>query len=188
MSDIPKTYNYIYVACDTYRDISIKTVEKWKFQTSKKNLCNGENKERLFQLFEETWADEKKEDIGERHIYFARGNSCVKMTNQSVSRIEELNTDHEEADSKVSYLIQHAIDTYPEVSEVCIRSCSGDVDIPLILIGSFGCHTDTNIVVDNGTGKNRKKIRIDSSKLTQLQQQADDLHIQAEKFVCKMYN
>ena len=197
-----------------------------------KFLCNGDNKERLFQLIENTWA-ENKEAIGERDIYFARGSSCVKMTNESVIRIEALDTDHDEADSKVSYLIRHAIDTYPDIREVCIRSSSGDVDIPVILIGSFGSYTSTTILVDNGTGKNRKKIRIDSSRLTELQQQAlvgfhaftgndyvssflrkkkkmwskivldtdslnflsrlgqdsltDDLHSEAEKFVCKMY-
>ena len=53
-----------------------------------------------------------------------------------------------------------------------IQSSSRDVVIPIILLGSFGSHSTTNITLDNGAGKNRKNIRIDSSHLTQLQQQA----------------
>ena len=80
--------------------------------------------------------------------------------------MESLETDHEEADTKISYLIKHAIDSYPDSIPVYIRSSSGDVDIPMILLGSFGSHSSTNITLDNGTGKNRKIIRMDSSRLS----------------------
>ena len=184
----------------------------------------------MFELIEETWK-ESKERVGERIIYFARGNSCIKITNQGASRIRSLDT--EEADTKISYFIKHAIDSYPDLKGVCIRSSSGDVDIPVILLGSFGSYANSSIILDNGTGKNRKMIRIDSSRLTTLQQQAlvgfhaytgndyissflrktkkswtkviedndsvnffahlgideltDELHNQAEQFICKLY-
>ena len=54
---------------------------------------------------------------------------------------------------------------------MCIRSSSGDTDIPVIMIGAFG-KSEQYIVVDNGTGKDRKQIRIDSSILSEKQQKA----------------
>ena len=87
LNDIPRSYNYIYVACDTYRDMSIKAQErklrgdsdkllircgKGKLSPNpQKFLCNGDNKERLFQIIEDTWKD-NKELVGDRVIYIAR--------------------------------------------------------------------------------------------------------------------
>ena len=56
------------------------------------------------------------------------------ITSEGASRMESLETDHEEADTKISYLIKHAIDSYPNLTAVSIRSSSGDVDIPVILL------------------------------------------------------
>ena len=56
------------------------------------------------------------------------------------------------------------IENNDELSEVFVRSSSGDTDIPVIMIGAFG-KSEQYIVVDNGTGKDRKQIRIDSSIL-----------------------
>ena len=136
-----------------YRNMSIKAQErklsgssnKFLIRSGKvkippnfqKFLCNGDNKERLFELIEDTWK-EKKDLVGDRTIYFARGDSCVKITNKGASHIESLDTDHEEADTKIAYLIKHAVDSYPDLKGVIIRSSSGDIDIPVILLGSFG--------------------------------------------------
>ena len=104
-------------------------------------------------------------------MYFARGDSCCRITSQGTTLVDELQTDHEEADTKIAYLIQHAKDTCENIHEICVRSSSSDIDIPVILLGIFG---DKNIpiTIDNGTGKNRRKIRIDSSTLSRLQQKA----------------
>ena len=77
-----------------------------------------------------------------------------------------LSTNHEEADT-IAYLAQHAIDTYSPI-EIVIGSGSGDTDIPVILTGIFGS-TSTPIVVDNGTGKHRKNVCVDSSALSDVQ-------------------
>ena len=95
----------------------------------------------------------------------------MKITEEGAMDVEELRTDHEEADTKIAYLIQHAIDTHENIDDICVRSSSGDIDIPVILLGLFG-HRDIPITVDNGTGKYRRKLRIDSSSLTRLQQKA----------------
>ena len=183
LQGIPEQYRYVYIACDTYRDVSIKALErKLRGESSKilirsgkvkippqfqKFLCNGENKERLFELIESTWI-QHKDKVGIRDIYFARGNSCVKITQEGSVSIPQLETNHEEADSKIAYLIQHAIIAYPNIMEILVRSCSGDVDIPVILIGLFGS-SSKNVILDNGTGKHRKKIRMDGSIWSELQ-------------------
>ena len=180
--EISEKYKYIYVACDTYFPVSIKSFErkergesnKFLIRSGKvrippdfqKFLCNGENKERLFELIESIWISQGS-NLGDRVVYFARKNSCVKITQYASTLIPELSTNHEEADTKVAYLAQHAIDTYSPI-EIVIRSRSGDVDIPVILTAAFGS-TSTPIVVDNGTGKHRKNIRVDSSALSDVQ-------------------
>ena len=125
----------------------------------------------MFELIEETWV-KRKDEFGERVIYFAIGQEVVKIASAQSLTLGELAIDHEEEDSKIAFLVQHAITNYADIEEVCVRSCSGDVDIPVILIGSFGTVEDKIIFVDYGSGKPRKKIRIDSSGLAYLEQQA----------------
>ena len=140
-------------------------------QDFQKFLNNGQNKERLFELIENYWI-ENKENLWNREVFFARGADCKRIIrNQDVIEVAELKTDHEEADTKIAYLIQHAIDHQDNINEVCVRSPSGDIDIPVILVSLFG-HKDTPITVANGTGKHRRKLRIDSSSLSRLQQKA----------------
>ena len=103
-------------------------------------LCNGENKERLFELIEETWTS-RKEILEDREVYFARGENCRRITSESAVDIPILKTNHEEADTKIAYLTQHALDNIEELSQVCVRSTSGDIDITVILVGVFG-HCD----------------------------------------------
>ena len=186
LNSIPILFSTVYVACDTYRNVSIKSSErkirgdseKLIIRSAKvripqdfqKFLSNGENKERLFELIENTWI-ERSEKLSGRVVYFARRDACKRITDEDVREVEELRTDHEEADTKIAYLIQHAIDTHENIVDICVRSSSGDVDIPIILLGIFGCR-DIPITVDNGTGKYRRKLRIDSSSLTRLQQKA----------------
>ena len=54
-----------------------------------------------------------------------------------------------------------------------MRSCSGDIDIPVILTGTFGT-SEGRVVFDNGTGKSRKRIRIDNPTMSILHQKALD--------------
>ena len=181
--DIPRDYGTIYIGCDTYRDVSIKAPERKLRGESQKLLlrsdqirtppdfqqflCNGDNKERLFELIEGTWI-RRKEIMEDREVYFARGEICTRITNEGADDVFSLQTNHEEADTKIAYLTQHALDNIEELDHVCVRSSSGDIDITIILVGVFG-NCATKIFIDNGTGKNRKNIRIDCSKLTNKQ-------------------
>ena len=68
--------------------------------------------------------------------------------------IPELTSDHEEADTKLVAFLRAS--QLPPGSTAMIRSPSGDIDI----ITLFVCHdfSDTQILIDNGSGKNRKII------------------------------
>ena len=61
----------------------------------------------MFELIEEVWM-ENCGPLGECVAYFARRGKCKKISNSGSVDVEELETDHEEADTKISYLIQHA--------------------------------------------------------------------------------
>ena len=128
-------------------------------------LCYGDNKEQQFELIEETWI-RRKEILEDRVVYFARGEIRQRIANEGAEEVESLKTNHEEADTKIAYLTQHALDNIEELSHVCIRSPSGDIDITVIMVGAFD-RSETEIFIDNGTGKNHRTIRVDSSKLTE---------------------
>ena len=169
LQDIPKQYDAIYIACDTYRSYSIKNAERSlkgdedKFVVRspdvrippdlKKFLNNGENKERMFELIEEVWIQSRNQN--DRHtIYFARGSSCIKIANGVSEPVPQLNTNHEEADTKMAYLVQHVLRENGANKLCIVRSSSGDIDIPVILVAAD--LADRRIFIDNGTGRNRK--------------------------------
>ena len=115
-------------------------------------LTNGDNKERMFEVIEEAWK-ENSEKIGERIVYFARGGTCTMITRTTTVDVEDLATDHEEADTKIAYLIQHAANTNHDKDIVCVvRSNSGDIDISIILLG-IELERNVHVYIDNGTGK-----------------------------------
>ena len=105
LNDIPREYENIYNTCDTYHDISIKAPEQSLRGESQKLLirsaqirtpsdfqqflCNGENKERLFELIENTWIREK-EILENCIVHFARGKFCCKISNEYVSEVGSL--------------------------------------------------------------------------------------------------
>ena len=172
----------IYTACDTYQSNSIKNAErllrgdKDKFVIRspdiripadfKKFLNNGEDKERMFELIEQVWAESSGENGG-RIVYVARGSSCVRIENGILEKVPELETDHEEADTKIAYLVQHALRENGDHTVCLVRSSSGDIDIPVILIAMD--FADRTILIDNGTGKSRKILKLSACELSEQQ-------------------
>ena len=186
LHNIPSQFTSIYAACDCYLAISIKNAER-KFRGEadkfiiktpdirippdfKRFLSNGDNKERLFELIEEVWVQERT-SIGERVIYFARKDKCTKITcNESISA-PELDTNHEEADTKVCYLLNHASQGNTNQESTCLlRSSSGDIDIPIILLANE--QRNLRIFMDTGTGKDRKLLDLSACDLSNQQNQA----------------
>ena len=146
-NDIPNLYQVVYIACDTCRDVSIKSPERRLRGESNKLtikggkvrippdfqnfLCHVGYKERLFELLEEIWIM-NRHMLVDRVVYIARGSICTRITNVDYGEVEDLKTDHEEADTKIAYLIHHVINTNTDAAEIIVRSCSGDIDIPVI--------------------------------------------------------
>ena len=145
---IPATYKVVYFECDTYKANSIKGVERKKRGNSKVLLLrsskmkvpkdfqnflnNGTNKERLFELIEETFIL-KNSELLEQKIYFARGDKCIKITSENVENVTSLN--HQEADTKVVALVKHISETNKAgTARYTVRSSAGDIDIPVIFL------------------------------------------------------
>ena len=86
LCDIPKHYSTIYIACDTYKDRSIKNIECFLRGESEKCVIrstevrippdfktfpnNGDNKKQMFELIEEVWIEHGGQ-LGEHVVYFA---------------------------------------------------------------------------------------------------------------------
>lgn len=66
-----------------------------------------------------------------------------------------LETDHEEADTKIAYLIEHFRNNHgTENDSLCmVRSNSGDIDIPVILTAAPDITKDLKVFVDSGSAK-----------------------------------
>jgi len=186
MADIPTRYKVVYFACDTYNAHSIKQAEQTARGQSDEYIlrtpdiripaafgqfmCNGGNKERMMELIEQVLCEEESL-IGDRVVYYARGNLCMKITSHCSEEIPALATDHIEADTKICYLTQHALDENSGGPTVCVvRSSSGDTDIPIILLANE--RENLKIIIDHGSGKGRRFLDLSQCQLTELQKRA----------------
>ena len=123
----------------------------------------------MFELIEEVWIQSRNQN-DRRTIYFARGFSCIKIANGVLEPVPELNTDHEEVDTKIDYLVQHALRENGDNTLCVVRSSSGDIDITVILVAAD--LADRSIFIDNGTGRNRKILKLSACELSQEQKKA----------------
>ncbi len=138
----------------------------------KKFLKNGDNKECMSEIIEEVFVD-MKSTLEERILYFATSGTCSKITKEHSSKIQELRTVHEEADSKVVYLVKHA-STNADTNQhkICVvRSSSRDTDIPIILLSCFTIE-NTHVFIDNGTGKSRRLLDMEACNLSRQEKKA----------------
>ncbi len=180
---IPHQMEMIYVVCDVYLGHSIKEAERKRRGEGERYilnspdvkvpndisgfLSNGENKEGLFNLIMQTWMEEKYK-LGKKVIYFSSKINCHLISKEECKVVEELASNHEEADTKVVFLLDHVLQRYGQHSRVILRSPSGDVDIPIIVYGNQ-LDTDLRIFLDNGTEKSRKVLDINSLQLSSVQ-------------------
>ena len=111
---------------------------------------------------EKVWLESWNELSG-ASLYVARASSWIKIENGIATNVPELENDHEEADSKIAFMIKHATRENSECTVGLVRSSSGDIIIPVILVaGEF----DTRILIDNVTGKYRKISDVSACKLS----------------------
>ena len=176
LDGIPVRYTTVFHVCDTYRKNSIKAGERIKRGVSERYILtspdmkvpydfnsflrNGENKEMLFDLLQLAIIQDRNQLVG-RTVMISNKTQCTKVTHDDVEVLENWASNHEEADTKLVALVKAA--NFTSDDTVMIRSSSGDIDVlALFLAHDFG---GTCILVDNGTGKQRKIINITSSSL-----------------------
>ena len=93
------------------------------------------------------------------------------MSARGTERVLDLQTNHKEADTKVCCLLHHAHQQNEGEETVGIlRSHSGDIDIPVILLVNEV--PKLHIYGDNGTGKQSKLLDLQSCDLSHGQKQA----------------
>ena len=135
-------------------------------------LNNNNNKERLFEIMKETLWSHNNASI-DRKVYFTRESTC-KLLSRGYADVT-FTVNHEEADTKLICLVKHAIENEENSEEnsedvtFIIRSTSGDIDIPVILLNS---ETNSNVFIDSGRRNNRKLLCIQATTLTTDQKKA----------------
>jgi hypothetical protein len=87
---------------------------------------------------------------------------CKKINHDDVATLPELTSDREDADKKLVAFVRAS--QLPSSSIAMIRSPSGDIDKITLFIGHD--FLDTQILIDNGSGKNRKIIDVTSTGLS----------------------
>lgn len=169
--------------CDTYPDISIKNLERNNRALGlggstvvkilgpnqkvprqfKKILSVGKNKEALIEFFFDyvTKLEHLPTAMNEVSFYIAHGKVCHNINLNELgflesSEIEELYTDHEEADTR---LVLHANHAAIHHRHVVVRSPDTDVFILLISLKSS---IPSSLMFDTGTQNHRRVISIDN--------------------------
>ena len=86
-------------------------------------------------------------------MFISTDNDCSKITAESVETEHELVSNQQEADTKVVLHSIHALNR-DQVSNIIIRSPSGDIDIIVIITGLL-LDKQTRCFLDTGSGNNR---------------------------------
>ena len=129
-------------------------------------LRNGSNKEMLFNFIEQAF-NEDKHRLQNRVIFFSNKDHCQKISCFEASIVPEKASDHEEADTKLVALVESS--NIASNYSVMVRSPSGDTDIlVLFLLHQFD---GLRVLIDNGTGKNRKILDMSTSSLSTVYRQ-----------------
>ena len=175
---LPKDITLFILYVILYFERSIKAVERNNRRSSyrlversskmripsdfQKFLNNNNNKERVFEIIEETVLSHKNTNI-DRKIYFARGSTC-KLLLRGYGNVK-FTINHKEADKKLICLVKCAIELEKDSEDATfiIQSTSGDIDIPVILLNA---ETNSIVFIGNGRGNNRKLLCIHATTLT----------------------
>ena len=115
----------------------------------------------LFNLIQQSIED-AKESLREKVLYFSNKAECKKISQNAAEVSHELMSDYEEADTKLVALVRSS--TLQAGNTAIIRYPSGDADIVALFLGHE--FPNVQILIDNGTGKDRKIIEVTSSELS----------------------
>lgn len=161
----------IDVVFDEYRDLSIKNVERSRrsrgqllfkriLSTAEIKqwglfLSSNENKNSLITFIVSEW---KKPQymlkIGRKHFYVTNGNSVCKINEEEICQVEQLHSNHEEADTRMLLHVQHASLEYPKV-----LIASPDTDVFVICL-SVHLSISANLFFLTGVKNSRRIIDV----------------------------
>ena len=182
VNSIPDQYKKIYLVCDTYKEGSIKTSERRSRGSGKRYvikspnvkipseffnfLKNRDNKTMLLDLIEQALIEDKSK-LKDGIIFYSNRDYCRMISVVGNHIIDDLASDHEEADTKLVALVKAS--HLPSSHCVMVRSPSGYIDILVLFLS----HDDgICVLIDNGTGNARKIIDIHSARLSTDQRRA----------------
>ena len=177
IKSLPTGYNRVDLIADTYKDFSIKAMERKKRGESKKVLIkslqskiphdfsrllkNGENKTRLIELLSSYIEQHKNKVFNSLRCYkivISLDCKCLVITRLSTTEDALLSSNQEEADTKLILHSHHILSESPETL-VTLRSSSGDTDVIVLAIALLHRFRE-RVVIDDGSGKNRRLIKL----------------------------
>jgi hypothetical protein len=154
----------IDVVFDVYRNISIKNVERIKrgsqsgtsFRTIarghrikewKNFLANPDNKNRLIEFLVSEWSeDEQRSRLAGKQFFVTVGETCKRLTVESVFDVEALRSGQEEADTRMLFHAMHCA----KAGFTAVVIVSEDTDVFIIAI-AFSSHVPCSLYIKTGT-------------------------------------
>jgi len=140
LGSIPGSYKRIDIVADTYRDFSIKTMERSSRGKSSKILIgsfksrlpsdmskfmmNNGNKNEMIQMMYEYIVINKHrilDDLSTNELYYSTDGKTYRLTHEDGGEFVNLSSDQEEADTKVFLFVKQASVEFSTAS-VCIRT------------------------------------------------------------------
>ena len=119
----------------------------------------------MIELIQDVLIENKEEIIGMlkcQEIFFSADKVCNRITSTTVSLVESLCSNQEEADTKLLLHTKHVLDI-DDSKLVLVRSPSGDVDMQVSFISTFLVESEQKrIYIDFGSGKSRKILHLSS--------------------------
>ena len=109
-----------------------------------------ENRTKIFNLLRTT------------KMYLSSHNQCLSVSLTDVIEEHTLNSDQEEADTKVVLHCLHALQS-SDSNDIIVRSPSGDTDIIVLLISLITENTE-RVFIDSGCGKNLSDVYMGNDK------------------------
>ena len=114
--------------------------------------------------------NDKRGDLGNKVVYFSWKQDCYEITQDHCEVFPQLSSDHEEADAKITSFLKFVNRRFGAQGKVIVRSPSGDIDIPVIILGT-GLDAELQIYIDNSVGRHQKILDLNTSNLTMQQKQ-----------------
>ena len=181
---VPKNYPWVDIVADTYRNSSLKNQERNRRGISEKVmissskskiprdftnfLANNENKNNMILTIFEVYEDNRAKTLNvvkTNELILSGDIQCFKITLSVVYAMDELSSNQEEADTKVTL---HAFSILKNINPekyVIIRSHSGDIDINIIATSLLVTYSG-NVYIDYGIASSRKGIHLSELNLT----------------------